>query len=253
MTSGGTDAPTDSKPTSVDLFGPFPEWPCIRYYHEVCPVSGIIHDGGLVGLGEDSGMNTDLHEGHPEAGYRTEDIAKEMTKRGGDVDALIDLLKSRSRLDREKAADYLGEIGDPKAVPALIEALGDPAISWIAAESLGKLGDKRAVQPLIASLGSDEKWLRRNAAKALGLIGDPAAVEPLIKLLLDGKHDVRQAAAEALGTIGAIESVGALQLLSADQDEKVRQTALTSIGKIEGKKSETVEERNPSGPSDQSQ
>jgi HEAT repeat protein len=204
-------------------------------------------------LSDKPGMNTDLHEGHPEAGYRTEDIAKEMAKHGGDVDALIDLLISRYQLDREKAADYLGEIGDSKAVPALIEALEDPVISWIAAESLGKIGDKRAVQPLIATLGSDEKWLRRNAAKALGRIRDPAAVEPLIKLLSDRKHDVRQAAAEALGAIGERESVGALQLLSADPDEKVRKAALASIERIEGKKPETMEERNPSGPSGQSQ
>jgi HEAT repeat protein len=202
---------------------------------------------------EEPVMNTNMHEGHPEAGYRTEDIAKEMTKHRGDVDALIDLLKSRAQLDREKAADYLGEIGDPKAVPALIEALKDPVISWIAADSLGKLGDKRAVQPLIASLGSDEKWLRRNAAKALGRIGDPAAVEPLIGLLSDGKHDVRQAAAAALGTIGSPGSIAALQLLSEDPDEKVRQVALAAIGQIQGKPSETVGETTPSDASNQEQ
>ena len=144
-------------------------------------------------MAERTAVETDPHEGHPEAGYREEDIQKEMKKHGGDIGTLIDLLRSRYQLDREKAADYLGEIGDPGAVPSLTEALGDPAISWIAAESLGKLGDARAVQPLIAALGSDEKWLRRNAATALGRIGDPKAVGPLIKLLSDSRHDVRQA------------------------------------------------------------
>ena len=180
----------------------------------------------------------DTHGGHPEEGYRAEDIPKEMKKHAGEVDTLIDLLKSRYQLDREKAADFLGEIGDPKAVPPLIGALGDPAISWIAAASLGKLRDARAVQPLIATLGSEEKWLRKNAATALGQIGDTSAVKPLINLLSDRNHDVRQAAAEALGMIGANEAVGALERLATDPDEHVRQAAAASLGQIRRKNAE---------------
>ena len=201
----------------------------------------------MAGLDEKTDPDTDTHEGHPEAGYRTEDISKEMKKHVGDVDTLIGLLKSRYQLDREKAADFLGEIGDPKAVPPLIEALGDPVISWIAAESLGKLRDARAVQPLIASLASGEKWLRRNAAIALGQIGDPSAVEPLIKLLSDRKHDVRQAAATALGMIGSKGSVSALQLLVKDPDENVRQAAAASLEQIGRKNAGTADDRNQAG------
>ena len=199
-------------------------------------------------MAERTPVETDPHGGHPEEGYRAEDIAREMKKRVGDVDTLIDLLKSRQQLDREKAADYLGEIGDTRAVPALIEALGDPSISWIAAESLGKLGDPRAVQPLIAALGSDERWLRRNAATALGLIGDPAAAGPLASLLADTRRDVRVAAASALGTIGAPESIGALEILSKDPDEKLRQAALRAIGEIERKRSGSAAPGGPGAP-----
>jgi len=199
-------------------------------------------------LAEKTIIETDPHEGHPEAGYREEDIEKEMKKHGGDVGTLIDLLKSRYQLDREKAADYLGETGDLMAVPALIDALKDPSISWIAAESLGKLGDPRAVQPLIDALGSDEKWLRRNAAIALGRIGNPEAVSPLIKLLSDARHDVRQAAASSLGAIGVKESVGALKVLANDPDEKVRQAAVSAIEQIERKNGETAAGRGAGAP-----
>ena len=198
-------------------------------------------------MAQNTDATTDTHEGHPEAGYRTEDIQKEMKKHVQDVDPLIVLLKSPYQLDREKAADYLGDIGDSKAVPALIESLSDPVISWIAAESLGKIGDTRAVQPLIAVLGSDEKWLRRNAATALGLLGDPAAVLPLVNLLSDRKHDVRQAAAAALGNLGGKESVSALQLLAGDPDEKVRTTASASIEQIERKKNAASGDQHPVG------
>ena len=71
----------------------------------------------------------DAHAGHAETPYQLEQIEAEMkSKHSKDVTVLIYLLKSPYQLDREKASDYLGEIGNPEAVPALIEALGDPTI-----------------------------------------------------------------------------------------------------------------------------
>jgi HEAT repeat protein len=178
----------------------------------------------------------DLHAGHPEAPYRMEQIAEEMKRHKGDIPYLISLLKSPYQLDREKAVDYLGDIGDPEAVPALIEALNDPVISWLAAESLGKIGDKRAVGPLVAVLNSNEKWVRRNAATALGQIRDPAAFEALSSLLTDKKHDVREAAVKALGQLGDERAIKLLSSLANDPDEKVRIAAAASVEHIKQKK-----------------
>jgi HEAT repeat protein len=177
------------------------------------------------------------HAGHAEAPYQMERIEKEMkSKHRQDVAMLIYLLKSPYQLDREKASDYLGEIGDPEAVPALIEALGDPTISWLAAESLGKIGDPRAIGPLIAVLSSDEKWLRKNAAEALGKLRATPAVEQIIRLLADKKHDVREISARALGLIGDERAVTALTGLANDPDLKVRDAAVDSISMITQKK-----------------
>ncbi len=179
----------------------------------------------------------DAHAGHAETPYQLEQIEAEMkSKHSKDVTVLIYLLKSPYQLDREKASDYLGEIGNPEAVPALIEALGDPTISWLAAESLGKIGDPRAVGPLIAVLGSDEKWLRKNAAEALGKLRASSAVEPIIGLLTDKKHDVREISARALGQIGDPRALPALQSLTNDPDLKARDAALVSIQIIRQKK-----------------
>jgi HEAT repeat protein len=179
----------------------------------------------------------DSHAGHAETPYQMKWIEEEMkSKHRQDVAMLIYLLKSPYQLDREKASDYLGEIGDPDAVPALIEALADPTISWLAAESLGKIGDPRAVKPLIAVLGSDEKWLRRRAAEALGKLRDPIAVEPIIRLLADKKHDVREVSARALGQIGDERAIPPLQGLANDSDLKVRDAALSSIAVLKQKK-----------------
>jgi len=154
------------------------------------------------------------------------------TKHRQDVGYLISLLKSPYQLDREKSSDYLGEIGDPEAVPALIEALADPTISWLAAESLGKIGDPRAVEPLIGVLSSPEKWLRRNAAEALGKIGDTRAVVSLLPLLQDKKHDVREITSRALGILGDTTAVPALEALQNDPDPKVREAAARSVRQI---------------------
>ncbi len=86
------------------------------------------------------------------------------------VAPLIAALNDDDERVRESAAGALRQIGDPRAIPALIEALNDR---------------------LIAS----------NAALALGNIRDPAAVPALIKALRDDSHHVPFQAAQALDRI----------------------------------------------------
>jgi HEAT repeat protein len=140
----------------------------------------------------------------------------------------------------------LGAIGDPQAVPALIQALGDSdrAVRRAAAEALGKLGDPQAVPALSvwAHAGEDAA---RDALQTLGHpmldlpqavaqvaaqgawgvliraltctqvrevvvgLGAPA-VPALIQALGDSDCAVRRAAAEALGAIGDPQAVPAL-------------------------------------------
>ena len=47
---------------------------------------------------------------------------------------------------------------------------------WKAAEALGRLGDPDAVEPLIDALWDDDSRVRLKAAWALGQIGDSRAV-----------------------------------------------------------------------------
>jgi HEAT repeat protein len=57
-----------------------------------------------------------------------------------------------------QAAEALGKLGDPQAIPALIKALGDSDwdVRCAAAEALGKIGDPQAVPALIQALGDSE-------------------------------------------------------------------------------------------------
>lgn len=126
----------------------------------------------------------------------------------------------------------LEDIGDARAVLQLVRALDDAegvvsSVAW----ALGNIGDPRAIEALIAALARNEPWealqgavaearwnsavaregaearedyvqVRGTVAEALGRIGDARAVEPLTSALQDKDWRVRQAALEALTVLG---------------------------------------------------
>jgi HEAT repeat protein len=132
------------------------------------------------------------------------------------VPGLIALLKDKDRAVREDAAIALGMIGDPSAVPALIEALQDGQVKVRAIMALGMIGDTRAVEPLIRILEgigihqkgtpmpgcivSEEWFIREEAAKTLGHINDLRSVPALLQSLKDTR--LREKASGALVELG---------------------------------------------------
>jgi hypothetical protein len=133
-----------------------------------------------------------------------------------DVKGLIKALEyNKDSVVRAMAAEALGELGDPKAVDPLINALKYEAydtydtyyVRASAAAALGELGDPKAVDPLINALKDDDYdtydtyLVRASAAAALGELGDPKAVDPLINALKDQYSDGRVSAAKALGML----------------------------------------------------
>jgi HEAT repeat protein len=72
---------------------------------------------------------------------------------------------------------------------------------WKAAESLGRMGDPDAVEPLIGSLWDDDSRVRLKAAWALGQIGDPRAIVPLKRLYRMEKEDMQEIISEAIEEI----------------------------------------------------
>ena len=69
----------------------------------------------------------------------------------GRVDRLIRQLRRGMLEERFRAAEALGQLGDPKAVPALLEGLDDAyeQVQYACVDALGKIGDLRAVPKLI--------------------------------------------------------------------------------------------------------
>ena len=132
------------------------------------------------------------------------------------VPGLIALLKDKDRAVREDAAIALGMIGDPSAVPALIDAMQDGSVRVRAIMALGMIGDTRAVEPLIRTLEgvginlkgspmpgcilSEEWFIREEAAKALGHLNDVRSVPALLQSLKITQ--IRERAAMALVELG---------------------------------------------------
>jgi hypothetical protein len=114
---------------------------------------------------------------------------------------------------RQYLSMVLGNLGDHRATPLLVEALKDPSVDTriYAALALGRLRDAAAVDPLLAQLNGQENDVRKAAAYALGEIGDRRALEPLVTTLGDPDANVRYNSAIALARMGDGRSIGVIR------------------------------------------
>ncbi|MBI3967987.1 MAG: HEAT repeat domain-containing protein [Chloroflexi bacterium] len=142
---------------------------------------------------------------------------------------------------RAAALEALGEMGDPRAIPALVSALQDPdwLVHTVACEELRRFG-AAAVDQLVLALRHPTSGVRVAAAELLGAIGDPTAVSALVRALHDRSSEVVAHAAEALGVLGSESVVPALRerLYVADRDVQI--AAAKALGRIGGAAAETA-------------
>ena len=125
---------------------------------------------------------------------------------------------------RRYLALTMGNLGDPRAVPALVEGLNDTDTEnqiytlW----ALGSIGDATAVPNITARLTSNEPAVRKTAAYVLGVIKDPRAVHDLQIGLNDANNDVRWNAAMALAQLNDASGAEVLMtLLDRSYVEKI--------------------------------
>jgi HEAT repeat protein len=123
----------------------------------------------------------------------------------------------------------LGRLGDPAAVPALIQAAKaeDPDTRLYAVWALGKIGGPAGFDTVLASSQSEDAGARKMAAYVLGALGDPRAIPRLKVLAEDRVADVRWNAAIALGALGDRSGLPVLHAM-LDRASLSRQAELSS-------------------------
>jgi HEAT repeat protein len=126
---------------------------------------------------------------------------------------LAALLASDAAERQIAAAIVVGELGlrDPALVAGLIGLVdgGLPPLQRHAAEALGRLGTPKALPHLLPLLSSRDEGVRRAAASAIGGFGD-AALPALRARLATADGDERRAVEEALARLGGKAALGTL-------------------------------------------
>ncbi|QDZ39982.1 HEAT repeat domain-containing protein [Euhalothece natronophila Z-M001] len=153
---------------------------------------------------------------------------------------------------RYYAAWWLGKfrITDSAAMTALLNALEDEAdrspdggypLRRNAARALGKLGNPQAVPSLIENLNCSDYYVREASAQALEEIGDSRAISPLLALLEGGVEAAKpmpgkphlvqpyEAVIEALGSLGATIAIAQIQPFLDHPVEKVQFAAARAL------------------------
>lgn len=106
---------------------------------------------------------------------------------------LLRNLRSEDAATRQSAAMALGRLGNPDAIPGLLEALRDESdvVRQAAAWALGQVGDSRATSGLTEALADPAPHVHRAAATALGwMTGDAqnAPTSPMTQRNADESH-----------------------------------------------------------------
>ena len=162
------------------------------------------------------------------------ELGKSKDKRATDV--LIRHLTLRDEYAAVSAARALGEIGDPKAIPALLRTLQDEQtgdyIRVPAAGALARMGRDDGLQFVMSMFNSSDGNDRALAATELGIIRIKGTLELLLPLLHDSEADIRWTAMEALGELNDPRAIPAIRKLLNDPVDYAREVAAKVLRKL---------------------
>ena len=138
---------------------------------------------------------------------------------------------------RADAVEVLGSVG-PSGYEAVAATVSDGAVRVVeaAATALGEIGDARAVPWLLEQATGDGDGLVREAAiAALGSIGDERALPALLEIAGTGRPQLRRRAVVALTAFEGPEVEAAFTAARLDRNPMVREVAEMVIGRPDPK------------------
>lgn len=134
---------------------------------------------------------------------------------------------------RRFAIEDLGDLADPRAIPALAPLLQErsAAIREAVVDALVGIGGVDAARAVIPLLGDETASARNAASEILQRIGAPAR-ELLEARLADRDGDIRKYAVDILAEIASPDSRAALLTALDDENVNVAATAAEALGRI---------------------
>jgi HEAT repeat protein len=152
--------------------------------------------------------------------------------------ASVRLLTSKN--EREVAAEFLRlkAFEDDRNVVGMIHMLDSDVrgqsehsiVRGQAAAALGQMGDPRAIPHLMEMRDDSEEQVRFSVIRALGRLKAKEAESLLLETLDDPSPLLRMSAASALGHLGAVDAIPRLRKsLDSDPDSEVRVTAVEAL------------------------
>ncbi len=105
---------------------------------------------------------------------------------------------------RKEVVLALGKTGDSRGVKPLIDRMlsdESEAVRWASAAALGQMGDTRAVPALLLARDDPFDGVRQGVAEALGMFPGIGVEHALVEMLANGSSDVRLAAMRSLSAL----------------------------------------------------
>lgn len=155
----------------------------------------------------------------------------------GSFPYMLGVLSGDTRWEiRERAAEALGHIRDPRSVQGLMDILHDEDVDLMLEtvfQSLVQSGDRRGLDAVATYLKDTDTSVRRKAARAFIYAKDREVLDRLIETLIDEDSVVKVNIIEAVGNISGEREILPLLFLLKDEDEDVRGKAAETICKID--------------------
>jgi eukaryotic-like serine/threonine-protein kinase len=158
------------------------------------------------------------------------------------VDAVLELIKDQDENIRRAAIEILNTCKDKRAVDQLIEATRDEDwwVSERAADALAEIGNAKALPALLAMLARNDRSLPV-AIGAIGKLGDHRVLDKILPYLRRPEKELRLAAIEAVTQLADEPRVDVarahIQQAMDANDETLTRAASRALAKLEGRAS----------------